>query len=119
MLFCDLVDSTSLAQQLDPEDYRAVVRAYQEAAAKCSEESNGKYTITFELLPNDADGLDVAEGIRRAPEARAVEKALDVHADRLRGGILDHVVDEVDGLPTGRKVGHAGQAREHDPGPGG
>ena len=31
-LFCDLVDSTSLAQQLDPEDYRAVVRAYQEAA---------------------------------------------------------------------------------------
>jgi class 3 adenylate cyclase len=37
VLFCDLVDSTSLAQQLDPEDYRAVVRAYQEAAvAACS-----------------------------------------------------------------------------------
>jgi class 3 adenylate cyclase/tetratricopeptide (TPR) repeat protein len=32
VLFCDLVDSTKLAQQLDPEDYRAVVRAYQEAA---------------------------------------------------------------------------------------
>jgi hypothetical protein len=32
VMFCDLVDSTSLAQQLDPEDYRAMVRAYQEAA---------------------------------------------------------------------------------------
>jgi class 3 adenylate cyclase len=32
VLFCDLVDSTRLSRQLDPEDYRAVVRAYQEAA---------------------------------------------------------------------------------------
>ncbi len=30
--------------------------AFTEAATKCSEESNGEYTITFELLPNDADG---------------------------------------------------------------
>ena len=29
VLFCDLVDSTALARQLDPEDYREVVRAYQ------------------------------------------------------------------------------------------
>jgi predicted ATPase/class 3 adenylate cyclase len=34
VLFCDLVDSTVLATQLDPEDLRAVVRAYQEACAK-------------------------------------------------------------------------------------
>ena len=33
VLFCDLVDSTHLSRQLDPEDYRIVVRAYQEAAA--------------------------------------------------------------------------------------
>ena len=32
VLFCDLVDSTTLAQQLDPEDYRAVVRTHQEVA---------------------------------------------------------------------------------------
>jgi hypothetical protein len=31
VLFCDLVDSTTLARQLDPEDYRKVVRAYQAA----------------------------------------------------------------------------------------
>jgi TOMM system kinase/cyclase fusion protein len=34
VLFCDLVDSTILASQLDPEDLREVVRAYQEACAK-------------------------------------------------------------------------------------
>src|SRR5262245_57401385 len=34
VLFCDLVDSTVLAGQLDPEDLREVVRAYQ---ATCAE----------------------------------------------------------------------------------
>ena len=34
MLFCDLVDSTGLARQLDPEDLREVVRAYQDTCAK-------------------------------------------------------------------------------------
>jgi class 3 adenylate cyclase len=34
VLFCDLVDSTPLASQLDPEDLREVVRAYQEACTK-------------------------------------------------------------------------------------
>jgi class 3 adenylate cyclase len=34
VLFCDLVDSTQLAGQLDPEDLRTVVRAYQAAAAE-------------------------------------------------------------------------------------
>lgn len=33
-MFIDLVDSTVLASQLDPEDYRDVVRAYQ---ATCTE----------------------------------------------------------------------------------
>jgi class 3 adenylate cyclase len=34
VLFCDLVDSTALASQLDPEELREVVRAYQETCAK-------------------------------------------------------------------------------------
>ena len=33
VLFCDLVGSTHLAEQLDPEDLREVVRAYQQASA--------------------------------------------------------------------------------------
>jgi class 3 adenylate cyclase/predicted ATPase len=34
VLFCDLVDSTDLARQLDPEDLREVVRAYQDTCAR-------------------------------------------------------------------------------------
>src|SRR5262245_39505946 len=34
VLFCDLVDSTALSSQLDPEDLREVVRAYQETCTK-------------------------------------------------------------------------------------
>src|SRR5207245_3953092 len=33
VLFCDLVGSTALSAQLDPEDLREVVRAYQETCA--------------------------------------------------------------------------------------
>jgi class 3 adenylate cyclase len=32
VLFCDLVGSTSLSAQLDPEEYREVVRTYQQAS---------------------------------------------------------------------------------------
>ncbi|WP_256872723.1 AAA family ATPase, partial [Candidatus Entotheonella palauensis] len=34
VMFCDLVGSTDLSSQLDPEDLREVVRAYQETAAE-------------------------------------------------------------------------------------
>jgi class 3 adenylate cyclase/predicted ATPase len=34
VLFCDLVDSTALSSQLDPEELREVVRAYQDTCAK-------------------------------------------------------------------------------------
>jgi class 3 adenylate cyclase len=34
VLFCDVVDSTRLARQFDPEDLRTVVQAYQAACAK-------------------------------------------------------------------------------------
>src|SRR5262245_16680153 len=34
VLFCDLVDSTVLARQLDPEELREVVRAYQATCAR-------------------------------------------------------------------------------------
>jgi class 3 adenylate cyclase len=34
VLFCDLVDSTALAGQLDPEEWREVVRGYQDTCAK-------------------------------------------------------------------------------------
>ena len=33
VMFCDLVGSTALSAQLDPEDYRAVVQQYQQTCA--------------------------------------------------------------------------------------
>jgi hypothetical protein len=44
-MFCDLVDSTRLSSQLDPEEYRDVVHAYQKV---CTESSNAMKDI----LPN-------------------------------------------------------------------
>jgi class 3 adenylate cyclase/predicted ATPase len=41
VLFCDLVDSTILARQLDPEDYREVVRAYQAVCAAVIQRFDG------------------------------------------------------------------------------
>jgi class 3 adenylate cyclase/predicted ATPase len=42
VLFCDLVGSTTLSGQLDPEDLRAVVRAYQETAAVAMQRYEGQ-----------------------------------------------------------------------------
>ncbi len=41
VMFCDLVGSTPLAGQLDPEDLREVVRAYQECAAGVIQQYDG------------------------------------------------------------------------------
>lgn len=41
VLFCDLVDSTRLAGQLDPEDYREVVRAYHHTCAAVIRQLDG------------------------------------------------------------------------------
>jgi class 3 adenylate cyclase len=41
VMFCDLVDSTVLSSQLDPEDLREVVRAYQAACAEVIQRYGG------------------------------------------------------------------------------
>jgi class 3 adenylate cyclase len=40
-MFCDLVDSTPLAEELEPEDYREVVRAYQQTCVEVIERFDG------------------------------------------------------------------------------
>src|SRR5215831_3687392 len=73
VLFCDLVDSTMLASQLDPEELRAVVRAYQATCAKVIARYEG--TIAQYL----GDGLLVYFGYPRAHEddaQRAVRAGL-------------------------------------------
>ena len=71
MLFCDLVDSTQLSQHLDAEDYRAVVRAYQEAAVTAMHPWDG-YVAQYL-----GDGLMVYFGWPTAHEDAAVRA---VHA---------------------------------------
>jgi class 3 adenylate cyclase len=75
VMFCDLVDSTNLAQRLDPEDYRAVVRAYQEAAVAALRPFDG-YVAQYL-----GDGLLVYFGYPRAHEdaaQRAVRAGLAI-----------------------------------------
>ena len=41
VMFCDLADSTELSGQLDPEDLRDVIRAYQATSARVIERYDG------------------------------------------------------------------------------
>ena len=73
VLFCDLVDSTPLAGQLDPEDWREVVRAYQHTCDAVVQRFDGHIA---QLL---GDGLLVYFGWPQAHEddaLRAVYTAL-------------------------------------------
>jgi class 3 adenylate cyclase/predicted ATPase len=73
VLFCDLADSTRLARQLDPEDLRAVVRAYQETAASVIQRYEGHIAQYL------GDGLLVYFGYPQAHEddaQRAVRTGL-------------------------------------------
>ena len=75
VLFCDLVDSTPLAAQLDPEDLRQVVRAYQETCAEVIQRFEGSIAQYL------GDGLLVYFGYPQAHEddaARAVRTGLDM-----------------------------------------
>jgi class 3 adenylate cyclase len=75
VLFCDLVDSTRLSQQLDPEDLRQVVRAYQETAAEVIQRFEGHIAQYL------GDGLLVYFGYPRAHEddaQRAVHTGLGI-----------------------------------------
>jgi class 3 adenylate cyclase/predicted ATPase len=73
VLFCDLVDSTHLARRFDPEDWREIVRAYQEACATVIQRFDG-YIAQYL-----GDGLLVYFGYPQAHEddaRRAVHTGL-------------------------------------------
>ena len=75
VLFCDLVGSTTLSGQFDPEDLREVVRAYQETAAAVIQRYEGHIAQYL------GDGLLVYFGYPLAHEddaLRAVYTGLDI-----------------------------------------
>src|SRR5215470_14172327 len=75
VMFCDLVDSTKLSSQLDPEDYRDMVRAYQTSCTEVIQRFDGHIA---QLL---GDGLLVYFGYPVAHEddpLRAVRTGLGI-----------------------------------------
>src|SRR5215468_2225349 len=77
VMFCDLVDSTRLSSQLDPEDLREVVRTYQQVCSEIITRFDGHIA---QLL---GDGLLVYFGYPQAHEddaQRAVRAGLDMLA---------------------------------------
>jgi class 3 adenylate cyclase len=75
VLFCDLVDSTALASQLDPEDWREMLWAYQDTCAKVIQRFDGHIAQYL------GDGLLVYFGYPQAHEddaQRAVRVGLGI-----------------------------------------
>src|SRR5262245_41467189 len=68
VMFCDLVDSTKLSSQLDPEDYREVVRVYQRVCTDVIQRYDGHIA---QLL---GDGLLVYFGYPVAHEDDPTER---------------------------------------------
>jgi hypothetical protein len=82
VLFCDLVDSTRIATQLDPEDYREVVRAYQTACAEVIQRYSGhiaqylgdgllveRFVNSYEVMPTSDPDKTVVVTLACHPEA--------------------------------------------------
>src|SRR5882724_6144254 len=103
VLFCDLVDSTVLASQLDPEEWREVVRAYQSTCAAVIQRYDGHIAQYL------GDGLLVYFGYPRAHEddaQRAVRAGLGM-VEAL--GQLNTRLDRERGVQLAVRVGiHTG-----------
>ena len=103
VLFCDLVGSTALSTQLDPEDLREVVRAYQRTCAEVIQRFDG-YIAQYL-----GDGLLVYFGYPQAHEddaQRAVRAGLGMLAAM---GALNSRLQHAPGIQLAIRVGiHTG-----------
>ena len=115
VMICDLVGSTALSAQLDPEDMAAVIDAFQAACARI--------TLAFDgfLVDFQGDGILVYFGYPRAHEddaERTVRAGLDIAAAvaRLKTPAKEPLSVRI-GIATGLVVvgdlGGKGASREH------
>jgi predicted ATPase/class 3 adenylate cyclase len=99
VLFCDLVDSTALASQLDPEEWREVVRAYQEVCAKVIADFEGHIAQYL------GDGLLVYFGYPQAHEDDAL-RAVHVGLGMVEAvGQLNTRLDQDKGIQLAVRIG--------------
>ena len=103
VMFCDLVESTKLSSQLDPEEYRDVVHAYQKVCSEVITRFDGHIA---QLL---GDGLLVYFGYPHAHEddaQRAVQTGLGILAAL---GDLNTRLQQAKGIQLAIRVGvHTG-----------
>ena len=103
VMFCDVVGSTTLSSQLDPEDYREVIRAYQATCAEVIRRFEGHIAQYL------GDGLLVYFGYPQAHEddaQRAVRTGLGL-VEAL--GTLNTGLEQDKGLRLAVRVGsHTG-----------
>ena len=93
VMFCDLVDSTTLSSQLDPEDYRDVVRAYQ--AGLYRSHSDALTGILPNSLGMDSSCISAIPRPMKMTPNRAVRTGL---------GILDAMGDLNTGLQQDKGI---------------
>jgi class 3 adenylate cyclase/predicted ATPase len=118
VIFCDLVDSTRLSSQFDPEEYREIVRAYQSACTEVIQRYDGHIA---QLL---GDGLLIYFGYPHAHEddaQRAVRACLGI-LDAM--GDLNKGLQQTKGIQLALRlgihtglvvVGEMGSTRRHEP----
>jgi class 3 adenylate cyclase len=103
VMFCDLVDSTRLSSQFDPEEYREIVRAYQSACTEVIQRYDGHIA---QLL---GDGLLIYFGYPHAHEDdphRAVRTGLGMLAAL---GDLNTGLQQAKGIQLAIRIGvHTG-----------
>ena len=89
VMFCDLVESTKLASQLDPEDLREVIRAYQQVCSQVITRCDGH------IAPLLGDGLLIYFGYPPAHEddaQRAIRTGLGLRPCRILWRVPSHPV---------------------------
>ena len=100
VMFCDLVGSTALSQELDPEDLRALMQRYQQLCGAVVERHGGHVAQYL------GDGLMVYFGWPRAHEdaaQRALQTALDI-VDAVKGVPAPTPLQVRIGIATGAVV---------------
>jgi TOMM system kinase/cyclase fusion protein len=122
VMFCDLVGSTPLAERLDPEDYREVVRAYQQTCVEVIERFDGyiaRYMgdalLVYFGYPQ-AHEDDALRAVRAGLGLLAALPALNAQLHRTLSMLRDWPLQIRVGLHTGfvllEEIG-AGASREH------